>query len=85
MQGNITKYNEILKYNERLTKCRLVSFEKRRVRGDLIETFKIMKGFERVNYESFFTLNNLGRTRGHNLKMVKSRSTLELRRNFFSR
>ena len=73
-----------LKYKERLTRCRLVSLEKRRVRGDLIETFKIMKGFEKVNYNSFFTLNNLGRTRGHNLKMVKSRNTLELRRNFFS-
>ena len=61
-----------------------MSLEKRRVRGDLIETFKIMKAFDKINYESLFKLNKSCRTRGHNLKMVKFRSKLELRRNFFS-
>ena len=56
--------------------------EKRRVRGDLIETFKIMKGFEKVNAVSFFALNNSSRTREHSLKMEKLRSNIELSRKF---
>ena len=73
-----------MNYKERLKRCGFISLEKRRVRGDLIETFKIMKGFGKVNNESFFTLNNSGRTRGHKLKMEKLRSNTELRKNFFS-
>jgi len=45
--------------------------EERRNRADLIELFKIYKGFTTVHFESLFTLdrNNKG-TRGTNKKLV---------------
>ena len=37
-----------LTYGERLTHLRLTTLETRRLRGDLIEVFKIFKGFDDV-------------------------------------
>jgi len=38
-----------LSYGERLQKSRLTTLETRRLRGDLIEMFKIFKGFNYIN------------------------------------
>jgi len=55
------------------------------LRGDLIETFKIITGEEQVNRETFFQMNrNVYDTRGNCFKLATSRSRLEVRRNFFS-
>ena len=43
-------------YNDRLKEMGLTTLETRRKRGDLIEAFKIIKGFENVNSELFFPL-----------------------------
>ena len=56
---------------------------KRRVRGDLIEVFKLLKGFDKVDYNKFFQINQRNRTRGHSLKLNKSRSRTDIRKNFF--
>ena len=40
-----------LSYGERLQKSSLTILETRRLRGDLIEMFKIFKGFNDVNYK----------------------------------
>ena len=73
-----------LSYEERLNKLGLISLEKRRVRGDLIQAFKVIKGIDKVHYSKFFTLNVDRRTRGHKYKLIKKRSRLDLRKNFFS-
>jgi len=39
--------------------------EQRRVRGDLIETHKIIRGFDNVNCSKFFALAPVGVTRGN--------------------
>ena len=42
-----------LSYYERLNKCKLTTLETRRLRGDLIETFKIFKGMSDVKLDDF--------------------------------
>ena len=47
-----------LSYEERLQQCRLTTLEKRRIRGDQIEVFKIMHGYEGLNKDMFFRIKN---------------------------
>ena len=58
-------------YVERLKLFNLTTLETRRIRGDLIEVFKILKGYEDVNAQTFFELSQLC-TRGHSLNIGKS-------------
>ena len=44
-----------LSYEERLTECGLTTPEKRRLRGDQIEVFKILNGYENINKNMFLT------------------------------
>src|SRR5215813_11252394 len=85
VQRRATKMIESMKdktYGERLSCLNMYSLEKRRRRGDLIETFKIIRGFDKVRKLWDFNLND--RTRGHGLKLLKVRSRLLLRQSFFT-
>ena len=73
-----------LPYEERLKQLHLYSLYCRRQRGDLIETFKILKNFLNVDSSNFFTLSSTTFTRGHDFKLFKSRSKLLVRSNFFT-
>ena len=53
-------------YEERLEVTGLISLEKRRIRGDLIQVFRIMKGIDKIDY-NFFEVSTLGKTKGHSL------------------
>ena len=72
-------------YRERLRLLGLTTLERRRVRGDLIETFKIITGRERVDSEEFFHLAS-GKydMRGHIMKLFKPRVRTTLRQHAFS-
>ena len=63
-------------YEERLQLLRLTTLETRRLRGDLIETFKMAKGFSNITVVEFFSFHNTVNTRSHNLKMRKDRFRL---------
>src|SRR6266536_3311624 len=59
-----------LSYEQRLSRLNLTMLESRRLRGDLIEVFKILKGLEDVNYQEFFKMST-SQLRGHELKLCK--------------
>ena len=73
-----------LSYEERLQQCRLTTLETRRIRGDQIEVFKIMHGYEELNKDMFFRIKNDSITRGHSIALVKSHSRLDIRKYTFS-
>ena len=58
-------------YEERLTQLKLHRLEERRLRGDLIETFKLLTGKENIEPDQLFNinLNNLG---GHSKKIKQT-------------
>ena len=62
----------------------LFSLEFRRMRGDLIETYRILRGLDRMEVERMFPLVGKTRTRGHNLRLKGRSFKTEMRRNFFS-
>ena len=73
-----------LPYCERLKRLGLWSLEERRNRADLIEVFKMAKGLSGIPMESMFELSTTKQLRGHELKLTKHRSKLEVRRHFFT-
>ena len=71
-----------MSYQERLQLLNLTTLETRRIHGDLIEVFKIFTGFEDVDAELFFLKSELSLC-GHELKLVKPRARLDVRKYFF--
>ena len=72
-----------LSYEERLKECGLTTLEKRRVRGDQIEVFKILNGYENID-RNIFSLKKDNRTRGHELTIVKDQCRLDIEKDSFS-
>ncbi|XP_023320170.1 uncharacterized protein LOC111695180 [Eurytemora carolleeae] len=76
-------------YQEKLKELGLQTLETRRRRFDMIQTFKILKGFDRVDSSLWFeTVGNepSRRTRqsAYHLNLVKRQARPEIRSNFFS-
>ena len=55
----------------------------RRIRDDLIETFKILMGHADVDYSRLFSLSG-GVLRGHSMKLFKPRCRTNLRKSILS-
>ena len=74
-----------LTYENRLRWLKLPSLEYRRVRGDLIEVFKILHGFYDINStNSLFVISDSKLTRGHNFKLIKRRVNTNQYQHFFT-
>ena len=83
-------------YEEKLAQIKLETLQARIMRGDMIETFRILHGFEKVDPDKFF--NKAGSQHPHRTRLtsvlssekvetpsfVKKKHNLELRGNFFS-
>ena len=73
------------KYEEELKIFGLHSLQQRRIRGDLIETYKILTGKERADNQRFFQLaTDSHGLRGHQLKLFMPRCSTTAHRTFFS-
>ena len=71
-------------YEERLWCLGLWTLEERRNRQDLIEVFKMFRGFSKVSLQELFMLDaNSKGTRGHSCKLVKTRCTRDITKYFF--
>ena len=62
----------------------MTTLETRRLRGDQIEVFKIVNGYEDVDSNMFFKLKEGSRTRGHKVVLVKEHCRLDMRKYSFS-
>ena len=84
-------------YEEKLKDCGLVLLVERRLRGDMIEVFKVMKGISRVKKEEWFEMVEEGqRNTRQNAEVEggaverrqdvirKERFKLDVRKNFFT-
>ena len=72
-----------LSYSERLRSLGLPSLEYRRIRADMVQTYKYIKGLDK-SYQRLFEINEETRTRSNGLKLKKGHCRLELRRNSFT-
>jgi hypothetical protein len=74
-----------ISHTDREAMLNLFPLHYRQLRGDLLLTYKIVRGQNCcLNSEDFFTLSTTSHLRGHPWKLKKSRSRLLLRQNFFS-
>ena len=73
-----------LSYKSHLLECGLTTLETRRLRGDQIEVFKIVNGYEDIDMNMFFKLKEGSGTRGHKAALVKEQCRLDTRKYSFS-
>ncbi len=71
-------------YEERLASLNLFSLEKQRLRGKLIECFKIFKGFTNIDASKLFSIDHASRTRSNSIKFRCKQVQLDSTKYFFT-
>ena len=89
IQRRVTKMIPRLRnkpYEERLKELNLFNLSKRRLRGDLIQVFKILKGHDDLDIDKYFTLDHSNFTRNNGYKLIgKPLGSYESKHFFFNR
>ena len=75
---------ENMDYDQRLRELGLYSLERRRMRGDMIEVYKILRGIDRVDNQHLFPRAPLLCTRGHGFKVRGGKFKGDIRGKFFT-
>ena len=73
---------EGLTYEQRLRRWHLLPLERRQERGDVIQSFRMIKEIDKVQHP-FQMLEQRHGTRGHSLKLQQQFSQLDIRKLFF--
>ena len=73
-----------MSYNQRLHEIELPSLAHRRMRGDMIYTYKLLTGQLNMSKDKFFKISKTS-TRGHHMKIFKEHATKLPRINTFSK
>jgi hypothetical protein len=64
-------------YEKRMDQLGITTLERRRIRGDLIQTYKLLNGIDKVTWtsEATFAIKDQNdysiKTRGHNMKLIR--------------
>ena len=75
-----------LSYEERLKKLNLFSLKKRRLRGDMIEVYKMINGIDKVHLDKLFEFSNDDRLRRNEYHLkIKSHVNKNSALHFFTR
>ena len=85
VQRRATKLISSLKdldYSERLRRLNLTTLAYRRKRTDVIQVFRLFKGFDKIDVSQFFKINTSNR--GHRFKIEKKSCKTNIRANAFS-
>ena len=86
VQRRVTKMIPRLRnkpYEERLKELNLFSLSSRRMRGDLIEVFKMIRGFSNVNINDYLNIDRTGTTRNNGYKITGKRFRSDEAKHFF--
>ena len=71
-------------YEERLKRLNLFSLETRRLRGELIQVFKILHGYDDIDWRELFDRDTTSVTRSNGFKLRGKRFQTDVAKNFFT-
>jgi len=74
--------NNIMTYADIISFLKLDSVDERRLRFDIIFTYKILFGLVHMNCNGMFAFNDFTVTRGHSYKLYAKISRINVRHNF---
>ena len=75
--AKLVRCTKNLSYEQKLEYLGLYSLSRRRRRGDLIETYKILRNIEDIGYMKSFVRSDTVQLRGHNYKLHKNIETMQ--------